>query len=186
MGRGSQPQIPDTRHYDAGPPGVGKTHLSIALGREAILAGYTVQFTTATTPVAGLAKAHGERRLDEKLLALSKPKLLIVEESHVERRSKADYCLVHAIAAVLEYRVFDHPDFERFASGVMASPFAPCHILDDANLKMRFWPCALAGLGPGLIWSPHAGLMSAPAQGERISRWPSPNSRACRRSRRSA
>ena len=40
-----------------GPPGVGKTHLSIALGREAILAGYTVQFTTATTLVAGLAKA---------------------------------------------------------------------------------------------------------------------------------
>lgn len=63
-----------------GPPGVGKTHLSIALGREAILAGYTVQFTTATTLVAGLAKAHGERRLDEKLLALSKPKLLIVDE----------------------------------------------------------------------------------------------------------
>ena len=43
--------------------GVGKTHLSIALGREAILAGYTVQFTTATTPVA---KAYVERRLDEK------------------------------------------------------------------------------------------------------------------------
>ncbi|MCK1326771.1 ATP-binding protein [Bradyrhizobium sp. 156] len=63
-----------------GPPGVGKTHLSIALGREAILAGYTVQFTTATTLVAGLAKAHGERRLDEKLLALAKPKLLIVDE----------------------------------------------------------------------------------------------------------
>lgn len=63
-----------------GPPGVGKTHLSIALGREAILAGYTAQFTTATTLVAGLAKAHGERRLDEKLLALSKPKLLIVDE----------------------------------------------------------------------------------------------------------
>ncbi len=63
-----------------GPPGVGKTHLSIALGRQAILAGYTVQFTTATTLVAGLAKAHGERRLDEKLLALSKPKLLIVDE----------------------------------------------------------------------------------------------------------
>ena len=63
-----------------GPPGVGKTHLSIALGREAILAGYSVQFTTATALVAGLAKAHGERRLDEKLLALSKPKLLIVDE----------------------------------------------------------------------------------------------------------
>lgn len=54
--------------------------MAIALGREAILAGYTAQFTTATTLVAGLAKAHGERRLDEKLLALSKPKLLIVDE----------------------------------------------------------------------------------------------------------
>jgi DNA replication protein DnaC len=54
--------------------------LSVALGREAILAGYKVQFTMATTLVAGLAKAHGERRLDEKLLALSNPKLLIVDE----------------------------------------------------------------------------------------------------------
>jgi IstB-like ATP binding protein len=53
---------------------------SIALGREAILAGYTVQLMTATTLVAGLAKAHGERRLDKKLLALSKPKLLIIDE----------------------------------------------------------------------------------------------------------
>src|SRR5436305_14838534 len=50
-----------------GPPGVGKTHLSIALGRAAIQAGYPVQYTTATTLVAGLAKAHGEQRLDEKL-----------------------------------------------------------------------------------------------------------------------
>lgn len=63
-----------------GPPGVGKTHLAIALGREAILAGYSVQFTTAMALVAGLAKAHGEKRLDEKLLALSKAKLLIVDE----------------------------------------------------------------------------------------------------------
>lgn len=63
-----------------GTPGVGKTRLSIALGREAIPARYTVQFTTATTLVAGLAKAHGERRPDEKLLALAKPKLLTVDE----------------------------------------------------------------------------------------------------------
>ena len=35
-----------------GPPGVGKTHLAIALGRAAILAGYSVQFTTAMALVA--------------------------------------------------------------------------------------------------------------------------------------
>ena len=63
-----------------GPPGVGKTHLGIALGREAILAGYSVQFTTAMALVAGLVKAQSEKRLDEKLMALAKPKLLIIDE----------------------------------------------------------------------------------------------------------
>jgi len=63
-----------------GPPGVGKTHLAIALGREAILAGYSVQFTTAMALVAGLAKGHGEKRLEEKLLGFTKAKLLIVDE----------------------------------------------------------------------------------------------------------
>jgi DNA replication protein DnaC len=48
--------------------------------RAAILAGYSVQFTTAMALVAGLTKAHGEKRLDEKLLGLSKAKLLIVDE----------------------------------------------------------------------------------------------------------
>jgi hypothetical protein len=50
-----------------GPRGVGKTHLAIALGREAIVTGYSVLFTPVTTLVAQLAKAHGEGRLEEKL-----------------------------------------------------------------------------------------------------------------------
>ena len=50
-----------------GPPGVGKTHLAVAIGREAITAGYTVLFVAAPTLVAQLAKAHAEGRLEEKL-----------------------------------------------------------------------------------------------------------------------
>src|SRR4051812_32721281 len=47
-----------------GPPGVGKTHLAVALGHEAIRQGYSVMFATAPALVAALAKAHVEGRLE--------------------------------------------------------------------------------------------------------------------------
>jgi len=63
-----------------GPPGVGKNHLAVALGREAIACGYAVLFTSAVNLVAALSKAALENRLEEKLTHFTKPKLLIVDE----------------------------------------------------------------------------------------------------------
>jgi DNA replication protein DnaC len=63
-----------------GPPGVGKTHLSVALGRQAIAEGYSVRFTTATALMTALVKGQREGRLEERLTHYNKPKLLIVDE----------------------------------------------------------------------------------------------------------
>jgi DNA replication protein DnaC len=63
-----------------GPPGVGKTHLAIGLGRAAIGEGYSVLFAAAPALVASLARAHLEGRLEERLGFFTKPKLLIIDE----------------------------------------------------------------------------------------------------------
>ncbi len=63
-----------------GPPGVGKSHLAVALGREAIRRGYSVLFVPATALIAALVRAHAEGRLEERLAVYAKPKLLIVDE----------------------------------------------------------------------------------------------------------
>ncbi|VVB64824.1 Chromosomal replication initiator protein DnaA [uncultured archaeon] len=63
-----------------GPPGVGKTHLAIALGMDAAIAGFKVHFVNASTLVERLAKADAEKRLEEKIKGLSRFQLLIVDE----------------------------------------------------------------------------------------------------------
>jgi DNA replication protein DnaC len=63
-----------------GPPGTGKTHLGIALGIRACLAGQRVIFKTATEWVALLADQQRQGRLDEELKRLERYPLLICDE----------------------------------------------------------------------------------------------------------
>ena len=63
-----------------GPPGTGKTHLAIALGIRACLAGQRVHFRTATEWVALLAEAARHGRLEEELRRLERIPLLVVDE----------------------------------------------------------------------------------------------------------
>ena len=63
-----------------GPPGVGKSHLAIALGRACVEAGHSALFTTTAALLAILAKAESEGQLGERLMHFTKPKLLVIDE----------------------------------------------------------------------------------------------------------
>jgi DNA replication protein DnaC len=63
-----------------GPPGVGKTHLPVALGIKACEQGARTLFTSATALITTLGRALAEKRLEERLKVLTQQQLLIVDE----------------------------------------------------------------------------------------------------------
>jgi DNA replication protein DnaC len=63
-----------------GPPGVGKTHLSVALAEAAIQAGFGAYFMTAHDLVNDLGRAYREGRLDRRMRVYLAPKVLIIDE----------------------------------------------------------------------------------------------------------
>ena len=79
-------QLLDFRFFDEranlvfiGPPGVGKTHLAIAIALKAVEAGYKVLFTTALTLVETLEIAALKGELKKKIASLLKFDLLVVD-----------------------------------------------------------------------------------------------------------
>ena len=63
-----------------GPPGTGKTHLSLALGVEAVKAGRSVYFSSLADIVATLVKAERDGALRERIRYYCRFALLIVDE----------------------------------------------------------------------------------------------------------
>jgi DNA replication protein DnaC len=63
-----------------GPPGVGKTHLSVALAEAAIQAGFGAYFMTAHDLVSDLGRAYREGRLDRRMRVYLAPRVLIIDE----------------------------------------------------------------------------------------------------------
>jgi len=60
--------------------GLGKTHLSIALGHAACLRGYSVLFTTAVEIINTLTAAQAHGALKRELKKYIKPRLLLIDE----------------------------------------------------------------------------------------------------------
>jgi DNA replication protein DnaC len=60
--------------------GLGKTHISLALGRAACIGGHSVLFTTAVDIINTLAAAQSTGRLKREIGRYLKPNLLIIDE----------------------------------------------------------------------------------------------------------
>jgi DNA replication protein DnaC len=76
-----------------GPPGVGKTHLAIALGVKAVEAGHRVLFMTLENLTMRLARARSENRLERQLQQFTYPKVLILDEMGYLPMSREDASL---------------------------------------------------------------------------------------------
>ena len=63
-----------------GPPGVGKSHLSVALGMAAIKVGLTVYFTSVSDLIQDLRKAEMAGRLESRWKIYLRPHVLILDE----------------------------------------------------------------------------------------------------------
>src|SRR5215467_12716804 len=63
-----------------GPPGVGKTHLSVSFAEAAIQAGFGAYFITAHDMVTDLGRAYREGRLDRRMRIYLAPKVLVIDE----------------------------------------------------------------------------------------------------------
>jgi DNA replication protein DnaC len=88
-----------------GPPGVGKTHLSIGLGLKAIQAGYKVCFSTALGLIEILELAELRGELKKKINQLLKFDVLIIDElGYLPMKKQGMHNLFQLINAMYEYR----------------------------------------------------------------------------------
>ncbi|MFJ9125337.1 IS21-like element helper ATPase IstB [Streptomyces sp. NPDC102340] len=80
-----------------GPPGVGKTHIAVALSVAACRAGFSVYFTTLDDMVRQLKVAEGAGRLNSKLRTYLRPGVLVVDEVGYQPLERAEANLVFQV-----------------------------------------------------------------------------------------
>ncbi|ARF59804.1 IS21-like element helper ATPase IstB [Streptomyces gilvosporeus] len=80
-----------------GPPGVGKTHIAVALAVAACRAGYSIYFTSLDDMVRHLKTAESAGRLTSKLGSYLRPSVLVVDEVGYQPLERAEANLVFQV-----------------------------------------------------------------------------------------
>lgn len=107
-----------------GPPGVGKSHLAIALGREACRRGYSVKFFTAASLVNTYIEARQEKSILKLEKYISKCSVIIVDE--------------------LGYVPFDRIGAE-YLFGFFSQCYEQTSLILTTNLPFTEWPEIFGG-----------------------------------------
>ena len=82
-----------------GPPGIGKSHIAIALGIEAVKAGFSAYFANASNLIERLNKANKEGILEKKIREFTKYNLLIIDEiGYLPLDEEGAHCLFQLIS----------------------------------------------------------------------------------------
>jgi hypothetical protein len=120
----------------------------------------TTRTTWGLNPAMSRRRIHRRAKVARFAFSLdAPPDAPALPLSYAERENLKSGGLPHLVAWFARsieagnYQWWVHPLFADFASGVLASPFAPDFIKRDEQLRGRFAPRPLNGLGPGLIWS---------------------------------
>ena len=108
----------------AGPTGVGKSHLAIALGYAACLRGHSVLFTSAIDVVNRLSAAESNRQLAREIKHYQSPKILLVDE--------------------LGYLPLDKRGAELLFQ-VITKRYERASIIITTNIAFKDWPRIFAG-----------------------------------------
>ena len=88
-----------------GPPGVGKTHLAIAVGLKSVDAGYKVLFSTALELIESLDLAELRGELKKKINAISKFDVVIIDElGYLPLNQKSVFNFFQLVNSLYEYR----------------------------------------------------------------------------------
>ncbi len=148
-------------------PGVGKTHLGVALALKAIEAGQGVYFVRAHELLEDLRRAQSEHRLDRRMRVYLAPKVLIIDEFGVWPYDRvAATALFALISARYERGSIILTSNKGFAEwgDVLGDPVIATAILD--RLLHHSHVINIRGDSYRLREKKRAGLFASPAQAE--------------------